>query len=376
MNLDRRVAQGQGLTGLNLAMHTLEYPLQLILPLVILALSIFSVWPYLGDVWQVGSFSTRFWPILSGWVGQIFQIPQDTILNWFVILGYILGPVVFYEMVYAFSGRHLPAFLTGLLTILPNTPFANTAPERLRLVLVEQDGAHILGLTLLAWIAVVYLRYLRKGKMLTLGLFGLLVSFLASISIFTVTLLLVFMVFECISEILVNEGRIKLKRFGLSLVVVAAVVVAVYNVFLWSIIVSNEGREAWAVVWNLFPMSFFLLPVLGTFAFLIFDRRPNLQPVFIALSLAITFGLLHGMRSNVTSLSVVDPDRYIAEVSMASAFVIGIVVTWIFDFLRGGKGLSRWPKLMANRLRLAFGLVLSLLVILVALIIFIPRSIS
>jgi len=147
-------------------------------------------------------------------------------------------------------------------------------------------------------------------------------------------------------------------------------------VFLWSIIVSNEGREAWAVVWNLFPMSFFLLPVLGTFAFLIFDRRPNLQPVFIALSLAITFGLLHGMRSNVTSLSVVDPDRYIAEVSMASAFVIGIVVTWIFDFLRGGKGLSRWPKLMANRLRLAFGLVLSLLVILVALIIFIPRSIS
>jgi len=81
-------------------------------------------------------------------------------------------------------------------------------------------------------------------------------------------------------------------------------------------LVSSPGRAVMAAVKNLIPLSFFVLPVLGTFGFLIFDKRAHLQPLFVALGLTIVFGLI-SFAGGLAKFAVSAQSRYHPEVSMA-----------------------------------------------------------
>ena len=183
------------------------------------------------------------------------------------------------------------------------------------------------------------------------------------------------MVYISFSEVLIGQGKQKLIKLVWGLLLVGASIIVVYNRFLWFLLISQEGRTFFSVLTNLLPLTFFLVPILGTFAFLIFDRRPALQPVFLALTLTVTFGLLHWVRVSIVSIPIFKYDRYAAEWSLSLAFLTGIIVMWMFDLIRAGKIISRFTQIYRLRNRLAFTFILVILLLLLLDIVFIPRNI-
>ncbi len=373
MNLNHRVADKNNQSNIDLVLHRIQYPLTLVIPLMVLGLSFFIVWSYFGDTWKVGSFSFVFIPLLGPWFHQILM-QYPTLIASIVIIFYGLGPVAFYWFVYKVTRRHFAAVLTGLFTLLPLMPISASAPERLVLALIEGDGAHIIGFTITPLILTLFLDYEREGKHSQLLLFMLLSFIVGLISFFSFFMLSIFLLFISASEILISQGKIKFKRFIITIIILLLLFLAMYNVSLIQMLFSEQGRIAIAVIINLLPMTFFIVPVIGTFSFLIFDRRPVLQPLFLALTFTITFGLLNFVRVFIINGNFINQNRYAAEVSFALAFLVSIIVTWVFDLLRAGEILKKIPPLYNLRTQVAFGMAGLILIILVGSALFIPRS--
>lgn len=373
MNLNHRVADKKSPVS-GLVLHKFGYPLTYIVPMVILGLSLFTLWPNFGNAWQTGSLSLVFLPVVGKLLIPFLHGEDNLFLSIVILISVAFGPVSFYAYVYFLTKRHLPSLLTGLLTLLPIVPFSTSVSERLILALAEYDGAHILGLSLLPWIAILYHNYMRSGEKKWQTATIVLAVLLGLISFFSFLLLLVFLFFISISEALVSLGRVKLKRFVVTALLLIGVFVAIYNIALFDMMRSEAGKVTLAVMWNLLPMTFFILPILGTFAFLIFDRRPVLQPLFLSLGFTVTFGMLHLVRISFVEITVFNQSRYAAEVSFALAFLVGILLMWVFDLIRGGKLVARFPQLKGYQIHLAYAFILTVIGSLIASLLLIPRS--
>ena len=105
------------------------------------------------------------------------------------------------------------------------------------------------------------------------------------------------------------------------------------------------------------------------------SRRPQLQPLFLSLAYSINFGLLHFVRASFVDIPVFDQDRYVAETSFANSFLLSIIFMWLFDFVRAGKFINKFPLVYRWRNTIAFSLTGVIILALIASIIFIPRSI-
>lgn len=374
MDLNHRLVSSENKDSWKIAMHRIRYPLGFFIPAAILFLSFFTVRSYFGQTWRTGLFSTAIIPGISQFTAGIIQNNPEIILGNMILFIYALAPMTYYLFVFFLTKRHLPAVLVGLLSILPKNPFSASVSERLSLAIADNDGAHIMALTILPLAASLYLFYLKKGNLKYLLIFSLLVGFISSISFFSLHILFIIMFFIFISELLIGESRLKIKRFLYSTLCFVSIGLVIYNVSLWQYLVSDVAQTSLAVLINLLPLLFFLVPVIGTFAFLIFDRRPHLQPLFITLFLSLIFGLLHFVRISFVDIPVMDQDRYVAETSVFFYTLLGIFITWIFDILRAGKFMEKKPKLFAHRTKIAFLSVGIIILGICALILFIPRN--
>lgn len=374
MNLNHRIAdKKEGSTG-EVIYKLITYPLGYLIPLVLLGFGIYSVRDYIGTSWDTGSLSLVFLPIIGPLLGQLLAVGNNFIFSHIVLLFYVLGPLAFYAYTYFVTGRHLPAIIAGLLSLLPLWPLSFNVPERLILALQDKDGAHIIGLTLIPILGINFHIYLQHGtkKLQVLAITGGLVLGLISFFAYIVSLLFFFYI-SC-SEALVSIGRIKLRRFFEISGGVILVFILAYNLSLISMLTSNAGQQTVKVLMNFIPMSFFLVPVLGTFAFLIFDRRPQLSPIFLAMSYTITFGVFHLVRISLIEVTLFDQSRYAAELSFSLSFLGGVVVMWVFEFIRRGSFpiFTKLPN--RTRLYMGYGFVACLVLILVSSLFFIPRS--
>jgi hypothetical protein len=166
----------------------------------------------------------------------------------------------------------------------------------------------------------------------------LLVAFTSPFALFVMMVVLVVITF---SEMILNSGRIKLLRFLWVLVISAGLCSFWYNPQFVSLsLASPSGKAVVTALKNLIPLSFFLIPILGSFAFLIFDKRPQLQPLFIALGLTVVFGLL-SFAESLASFAVSGQRRYLPEVMLSIAFLWGIVGGFGFELI-GFLPKSRW----------------------------------
>jgi len=95
------------------------------------------------------------------------------------------------------------------------------------------------------------------------------------------------------------------------------------------------------MVTRLIPISFFTLPVLGAFGYLLFDRKPDLQPLFLASFLTVAFSvIILAGRGFVLSA----PSRYIPELGMSLAFLLGVGVEGLWEFLLENGGRWEWSR--------------------------------
>lgn len=373
MDLTHRLAN-QKVNQTPTILHKVTAPLTYLIPLGIIGLSFYQVWPYLGETADTGSLSLVFIPFIGQILSSVFSGQDNLFLSTLILIGYVFGPVSIYAYVRFVTKRHLPSLVTALISLLPLFPFSTNIPERLSLVLVDRDGGHILGLTVIPWISIVYHQYLRGGQAKWQYVAAVLSLIVGLISFFAFTISLVFLFYVSVSEALVSHGRIKMRRFTLLAVVIVGILGLVYNVSLFSMLASPSGKATVAVLLNFLPLTFFIVPILGTFAFLIFDRRPLLQPLFLSLSFTVTFALLHLVRTSFVDVSLFDRDRYGAELSFAAATLVGVLVLWVFELMRQGKFVTNIPALLPFRRQVAIGTVGILVCILLAAFFFIPRE--
>lgn len=326
--------------------------------LILFVGNFFLVWRFFGSDFPY-AFSAPIIPAL-GAVLAAAGVEQALAVRVLFLVFYLFGPLSLYLFVRELSGRRLSAGISVVLYSLP------VFKSRFEAMAVSGDGAHIAALTLVPLAAFFILRFLKHGSFpwaIAASLAALLVALTSPFGLFV---LLAVMMVVTFSEMLLGTGRIKFMRLLVILIFSGGLTAFWYNPeFVRLTLISAPGRAVVAAIKNLIPISFFILPVLGAFGFLIFDKRASLQPLFVALGMTIVFALI-SFAGGLAKFAVSAQSRYLPEVSFSLAILWGVVGTFIWDLMVVIPE-SRWfPIPKARRGQLRKGIVgLFLLVVLV-----------
>jgi hypothetical protein len=316
--------------------------------LILFLINFWLILPFFGQPDQINVFSAPVVPVLVSLTEAI--VPTQFGIRIWILAFLSLFPLFFYYFVREVSGRKLVGFIASFLVILPWGPFL---PTRVKLGLFAQDGAHVVALTFMPLICLLLLRFLRRGNFWTGLLTALGTTLVALTSPIGVIVLAVFMGVITFSEMLLGQGRLKALRFLVIAFLTIGFSAFWYNPkFVLLTIQSAPGQILVKTFLNLLPISFFLLPLLGVFGFLLFENQPQLQPMFIAFFLTVGFGLF-SLGAGVVHPS---PSRFVPALGMALAFLIGISLITFFDFLRYSPKLKSFNFGRRARYLLALGL--------------------
>lgn len=338
----------------------LATPLEITFLLFLILASLLLIWPILKSSLPSNPFSAPTIPFLAGILGKILGLPFEKavviVLTSFSLCGYIS----FYLLIKEIAQRRLTAVLA---TVFYATAFQKELPSNLAFALILQDGAHVASLASIPLAILVVRRFMRGGSFSNVLKGSLLTALVALISPFGLLSLIIFLVIFAFSEMLLGEVRLKLTRLLLCLFLALGFSLFWYNPgFLLSMFKGPEGRALVSTLWNLIPPSFFVIPILGTFGFLLFERRPFLQSTFIALSATSVFFLLSWSREVINLPAILHPTRYLIELKLATSLLSSIGAIVIFDFL--GKltkvGNLKLTKIWSQRLGLGFLVILFL----------------
>jgi len=149
-------------------------------------------------------------------------------------------------------------------------------------------------------------------------------------------------------------ARLKLLRHLTVLCLAAGFSAFWYNPkFIYLTIVSSQGQLIWRTFSNILPVSFFLVPLLGVFGFLLFENRAHLQALFISFFLTVGFGLL------VAGLgfSTVSSSRFEPAFGISLAFLLGVGITLFLDYFKDSESLGRIEIIASYRNLLMRGMI-------------------
>ncbi len=241
---------------------------------------------------------------------------------------FIFFPLSYYLFIKAITGRKLAAFIAVLFASLPIYPFAKVRAD---FTFQGADSAHIASLAVIPATLFASILFIRRGGIKALIFAAATATLISLISPFGIITYGIMGTITTFSEVLLGNGRLKIFRFLTILVFSFALSSFWYNpgYFVW-MITGPMGQEIRDLIGNLIPMSFFTAPVLLTFGYLLFDRKPNLQSMFMALFYTAVFALM------VIAGGGLIPEhapRYAAELGMSIAFLLGVVILKIYDFL-------------------------------------------
>ncbi|MCJ7793217.1 MAG: hypothetical protein MUP45_04590 [Candidatus Marinimicrobia bacterium] len=307
----------------------------------IFLINFWLLFPFFGHEDKYNAFSA---PVIPALVTLIEKwVPFACGVRIWLLFFLIFFPLSFYYFVKEISERKLTALLASFLVILPIGVFLRS---RVELGLLGEDGAHIASLTMMPLVCLLLLRFLRKGYFWSGILAAIGTVFVALTSPLGLMVLGVFMGVITFSEMLLGEGRLKFLRLLVVLFLVAGFSAFWYHPhFVLLTLQSSQGLLIKKTLFSLLPISFFVLPVLGVFGFLLFENQPQLQSMFIAFFLTIGFGLF----SLGAGISQPLPSRFLPAFGISLAFLLGVVTVGLADFLRTSTKLKRVGLLPVKR---------------------------
>jgi len=322
---------------------------EVLLVLALFLTNLFLLYPFFGHEDKYNVFSAPVIPLLTAFTDPFISYPYGVRI-WLLTL-FLIFPLAFYYFIREISGRKLIGLLSSFVVILPIGIFLSL---RVNLGLLSGDGAHIASFTFIPLVCLLLLRFLRQGNFWA-GIFSALGTTLVALtSPLGLVVLAVFMGIITFSEMLLGRGRLKMMRFFVVFILMVGFSAFWYNrKFVILTFQSPEGQLIKQTFINLLPPSFFLLPLLGVFGFLLFENRPQLQPMFIAFFLTVCFGLF----SLGAGVEYHSPSRFLPSFGISLAFLLGISTVGLFDFLRTSTKLERFQILTAYRRQIAYGLI-------------------
>ncbi len=330
-------------------------------------INFYLLYPFFGQGDQVNVFSAPVIPALATLTERF--VPFAYGVRIWLLAFLLFFPLSFYFFAREISGRKLIAFLASFVVILPLGVFL---PARVKLGLLSyQDGAHVASLTITPLVCLLLLRFLRRGHFWT-GIFAALGTALVALTSPVGFLgLTTFMTVITFSEMLLGNGRIKLFRVLVVFFLAMGFSAFWYHPkFVFLTIDSPQGELIKETFANLLPVSFFVAPLLGVFGFLLFEDRPQLQSMFIAFFLAVGFGLF----SLGAGVAHPTPSRFLPAFGLSLAFLLGVFIVWLFDFLRTSPKLKRFKTIFVYRRLIAFALIGFVFLLIFVVMIFSYRS--
>lgn len=307
---------------------------------ILLGINVWMLTPFFGQEDTSNYFSAPLIPVMAQVVSPLLTYSYGVR---FWLLVFILAlPFSFYLFVRDVSGRKLAAFIATLIVSLPVGIFL---PVRINFGLFGGDGSHIASLTTIPLVCLLVRRFLRRGFFPAGVVSAIGFCLVALTSPLGLVVLLIFSGFLAFSEMLLGHGRLKLLRILVVLVMAGGFSAFWYNPkFILLTIESPGGQMLAETIINLIPISFFTVPILAVFGLLLFENRPQLQPLFLAFFLTIGFGLI----SFSSGLSFAYPSRFLPALGISLSFLGGVVFARLYDFLGRFKGNSimRYSRLM------------------------------
>lgn len=309
---------------------------------VIFALNFYSVYSFFGTNAPENYFSGPIFPLLAKSI-ELFDIPLSYALQIINIFFFLIFPFSLYLFIRKVAERKMIAIMAVLIVSLPVFPFALV---RVTSSIQGTDAAHIAALSVMPVAMVGLYSFLRDGGVDNLIITAVFSSIVALISPFGFLIYVVFASILTFSEMLLGKGRLKIFRIFVSLIFAGGLSSFWYNpgFFSWMVI-GPMGGDIRNMVAKLIPISFFSLPILGVFGYLLFDRKPGLQPVFLASFFTITFAVIALAGGGLVPSH---PSRYMAGFGISLAFLLGIVVVKSIDYLRVNKKLAN--KVLLRRI--------------------------
>ena len=325
------------------------------------ALNFYLIYPFFGKPAVATTFSGPVIPLMARII-EFFGIPITYAYQIVNIAFFLAFPISFYLFIKLVSGRKLVALLATLFASLPVYPFVKV---RIESAFFAVEAPHIASLTIMPLALFGLLAFLRRGGAKNLILAGVSSALVALTSPFGFITYGLFSAVTAFSEMLLGHGRLKLFRFLVVFVLAAGLSSFWYNpaFFAW-MVAGPMGEEIRQTAAKLLPISFFLIPVLGAFGFLLFDRKSDLQAVFLASFYTLFFGIIVLAGGGFFPSH---PSRYTPEFGISLSFLLAIFITRLTDFLRFQKKfkLFKWNnQMLANIALLLIFLLLILATIL------------
>lgn len=303
-------------------------PFEIFLLSLITAFNLFYIFPFWGTMASPDAiFSGPVIPLITKFV-QIFDGTFSHSLQYVNTFFFIILPVGLYFFIKEVSGRKIIAFLSLFIIILPFSYFAET---RVTSAFLSSDGAHMASLAVMPFALLSLFSFLKDGSRKNLLIASFLSAVIVLISPFGFTTYLIFAGILTFSEAVLGFGRKKLMRFFAILFFAAALSSFWYNPsFTFWLFSGPLGMEVRRTISKLLPISLFMIPILTTFGYLLFDRKPFLQPIFLASFFTIAFLLISMAGGGVFPSS---PSRYIPEIGISISFLVSVLIVKILEWV-------------------------------------------
>lgn len=349
---------GEGLAGKK-AWWSNE-PMELLILIFVFAINFYLVYPFFGTPAPQTHYSGPIVPLITSLV-SLFKVQTSYAIQIVYIAFILLFPLSFYLFIKKISGRKMVALFAVMIASFPTVPFLRT---RVEAALTGVEGPHVVSLTLMPLAVFGLLAFLHTGGLKNIILASISAALVALTSPFGFITYVIFAGITTFSEVLLGKGKLKLIRFIAVMILVGGFCSFWYNpaFFIW-MVKGPMGKEVTGTISNLVPILTFTLPVLGVLGYLLFDRKPNLQPLFLALFFTTAYAMVVFAGSGFVYSH---PSRYLSELGISFALLISIGIVAISDrvmFMEKGVGRVS-SKLLANGITvisfliLLFGIIL------------------
>lgn len=248
------------------------------------------------------------------------------------VIFFLAFPITFYFFVKFVSGRKFAAFLSCLVVTLPLFAFAKT---RVEFGLLSNESPYIASLSTLPVALIMLLKFLREGGVKNLVWVSVAAAFTALISPFGIFIFVITSIVTTFSEMLLGDGRIKILRLLTAFLFSASLCSFWYNpgLFFW-MATGPLGSEIRGMLAHFIPISLFAVPIMACLGYLLFDRKPNLQPFFLAFFYSLVFLIIVMVGGGFVPSN---PGRYVPMLGISLAFLIGIAGLMSFEHLHTSK---------------------------------------
>lgn len=342
-------------------------------------LSFVLFWPIIAQISFEEVFFTPLVPFLIS-VFQIFGFSADSSLRFLFIASLMISTVGIYLFVYDLTKRRVTAILASVVYLIPPMPifilslfFSSRYQSQLIsaksfFTIVYGDGAHFLALALIAFAALFFLRYIKRGKISDLVLTVLSCALILLASRSQALNLLLVLTVVALTDLFLGSARVKIKRYLLVLLISLGLVSFWYTPSFWQETLVDFFGQLQLNLKFLFPLPVTIgfLTLFGSFVF--FGRREDRQSIFFSFLLFIIFLILIGEWLWYQRSLLPHPQRLVPNLNMFGAIVAALTLTAIVDRLSLVKALAveTWSAAARALGALVFGIVSFLLLAIVA----------